>query len=85
MALINCPECGGQISEKATECVHCGAILKEESMIEKSCPECGAALSDMDTSCPNCGCPVEDSEKEEEPQKVELTNVKFSINKKKEI
>lgn len=83
MALINCPECGEQISEKATECVHCGAVLKEEPMIEKSCPECGAALADTDTSCPNCGCPVEGSEKEEEPQKVELTNVKFSINKRK--
>lgn len=83
MALINCPECGEQISEKAAQCVHCGAILKEEPIIEKNCPECGAPLVDTDISCPNCGCPVESSETEEEPQKVELTNVKLSINKKK--
>lgn len=24
MALINCPECGKQISDKATKCIHCG-------------------------------------------------------------
>lgn len=24
MALITCPECGGQLSDKATVCVHCG-------------------------------------------------------------
>ena len=83
MSLINCPECGEQISEKATECVHCGARLIEEPIIEKNCLECGAVLSDTDTSCPNCGCPIESIESEEEPQKVELTNVRLSINKKK--
>ena len=83
MSLINCPECGEQISEKATECVHCGASLIEEPIIEKNCLECGTMLSDTDTSCPNCGCPIESIESEEEPQKVELTNVRLSINKKK--
>ena len=27
MALINCPVCGGNISDKAVKCVHCGAVL----------------------------------------------------------
>ena len=29
MALINCPECGQQVSDKAAVCIHCGAPLKE--------------------------------------------------------
>ena len=27
--LINCPECNKQISDKATQCIHCGFPLKE--------------------------------------------------------
>ena len=29
MALINCPNCGKEISDKATSCIHCGAPLIE--------------------------------------------------------
>ena len=29
MALINCKECGKEISDKATSCPHCGYKLKE--------------------------------------------------------
>ena len=36
MALIFCPECGEQISEKAVKCIHCGTVLKEEPKFEKS-------------------------------------------------
>ena len=28
MALINCPECNGQVSDKAKQCIHCGYPLK---------------------------------------------------------
>ncbi len=31
MALIKCPTCGEEISDKAVQCVHCGATLKEEN------------------------------------------------------
>lgn len=27
MALIKCPECGGQVSDKASACIHCGCPL----------------------------------------------------------
>ncbi|MCD8398666.1 MAG: zinc ribbon domain-containing protein, partial [Lachnospiraceae bacterium] len=27
MALIRCPECGGQVSDKAAACIHCGCPL----------------------------------------------------------
>ena len=33
MAMIVCPHCGEQVSEKAKKCVHCGAI----SMLEENC------------------------------------------------
>ena len=29
MALINCPKCGGVVSDKATKCPHCGSSTKE--------------------------------------------------------
>ena len=29
MALITCPECGKQVSDKAGKCIHCGIVLKE--------------------------------------------------------
>lgn len=29
MALINCPECGGQVSDKAKQCIHCGFPLND--------------------------------------------------------
>ena len=31
MALINCPECGKQISNKASQCIHCGFPLKHDN------------------------------------------------------
>lgn len=30
MAMIVCPHCGEQVSEKAKKCVHCGTILIPE-------------------------------------------------------
>lgn len=30
MALIKCNECGKEISDKATECIHCGCPIEEE-------------------------------------------------------
>ncbi len=42
MALKNCPECGNQISNKATKCPHCGAPLKTDST--GGCCGCGCLL-----------------------------------------
>ena len=36
MALINCKNCGGKISDKAQKCPHCGATVKEEIPKEAS-------------------------------------------------
>ena len=36
MALINCPECGKEISDKAPSCPHCGIVLDNHSSHEES-------------------------------------------------
>ena len=82
MAMIKCPECGLEISDKATKCIHCGYVINEEPIVEKRCAECGSTITDEMDICPNCGCPIEKT-KSEEPQKVEVTNVKLAVDKKK--
>lgn len=57
MPLINCPECGQQISDKAEKCVHCGHIMKVAP--KNLCEDCGAEIPDGATECPCCGCPVQ--------------------------
>ena len=32
MALIKCPECGKEISDKSKQCIHCGYPLNEVSV-----------------------------------------------------
>lgn len=56
MALINCPECGKQISDKAEKCPKCGKKLNEN---KKICSECGTELNEDEKVCHNCGYPVE--------------------------
>ena len=79
MAMITCPNCGEQVSDKAKKCVHCGTILIQEE--KKKCAECGAELEEESTECPNCGCPVDEVNalvEPEKPQKVEVTGVKVA-------
>ena len=44
MALISCPECGKQISDKALSCPNCGIPIKEQNQQEEylCCPNCGS-------------------------------------------
>lgn len=77
MAMIKCPDCGKQISDKAEKCIYCGNVLKKTTKI--CCPECGTELEEESEFCPVCGCPVTNVS-EDMPQKVEVTGVK--VNKK---
>ena len=56
MALINCPACGRQVSDKGTDCIHCGSslIIKLEE-----CPECGHKQAEGSERCEECGCPLD--------------------------
>lgn len=51
MALIKCKECGKEVSDKATKCIHCGAPI--ESEVKNTCPDCGKQY--MGPKCMNCG------------------------------
>lgn len=84
MAMIKCPECGHDVSEKAKKCINCGKILieEDEEKEEIKCSECGTVLNQDDEECPNCGCPVE-KVVDEKIQKVQVTSIKVNHNTKK--
>lgn len=82
MALIQCKNCGKDVSDRAKVCPHCGTQLIEDEVTQPQpiiCEECGAEIPQGADSCPNCGCPVpvDGEENAEAPQKVELTSVKI--------
>ena len=82
MAMINCPECGQEISDKAKKYIHCGKVFVEEEIIKEEikCDECGAVLTETDEVCPNCGCPVEKkaTKNETKLQQVEVASIKMA-------
>ena len=51
MALIKCPECGGNVSDQAPKCPHCGFDMESRVI----CVSCGHMLSSNDAKCPQCG------------------------------
>lgn len=90
MPLINCPNCGKEISDKANVCPRCGMQMNEEAekevIEELKCADCGTVLESGTEVCPNCGCPVETEQNEisiEEPQKVAITSINIPLFKKK--
>lgn len=54
MAIIKCPECGHQISDKAPTCPSCGVEIAGK--ITK-CPKCGEIYLSYQKLCPNCYVP----------------------------
>ncbi len=54
MALINCPECGKEISEQATSCPSCGTPINN-SANKKFCQHCGGQIDKDCVICPKCG------------------------------
>ncbi len=61
MALIDCVECGGKVSDKAQACPACGCpigIAPSSPVAQEVCPECNSARTDMtQENCKNCGYP----------------------------
>ena len=55
MALIKCPECGREVSDRAAACPGCGFALGSV----KRCEECGEILPSGAAVCPKCGLPVD--------------------------
>jgi hypothetical protein len=75
MALIKCPHCGQDVSDKATKCVHCGTSLP----LERFCSECGQVVKVDEKVCSNCGNPlsVDENKNTNKLQQVEVTKVRF--------
>ena len=57
MALFDCPECGGKVSDKASLCPHCGCPVEQPQNKSKTCPECGQEVDASVMVCPNCAFP----------------------------
>lgn len=55
MAIIKCPECGHQVSDKAATCPSCGVQIAGKVM---RCPECGAVVFKNQEVCPDCHYPL---------------------------
>lgn len=51
MAIIKCPECGHQISDKAPTCPSCGVEIAGKII---KCPQCGEVYFKDQPMCPNC-------------------------------
>ena len=67
MALIECPQCGKSISDKASKCLFCGyENIVQEVNNHTKCSECGHILEHSTSVCPVCGCPVENQSQEAE-------------------
>ena len=78
MAMMQCPHCGQQVSDKAEFCPHCNERLIEEKKIK--CSECGAEVSATLKVCPNCGAPLTIND---DIQKVEVAKITTpSVDKK---
>lgn len=70
MALIQCPNCGGMISNKARSCVKCGFRLENEKItMQRRCEDCGSVIPEEAKACPVCGCPVSNEAENEELEK----------------
>lgn len=55
MAIIKCPECGHQISDKAPVCPNCGVEIAGKII---RCPNCGEVYFANEEMCPNCHRPT---------------------------
>lgn len=90
MSLIDCPNCGKKVSDKAESCPNCGveskAITETEVIPEKiMCEECGEEIPIGSAVCTNCGCPTSNKTQSTEVEINEETDstVTPKPNKKK--
>lgn len=64
MAIIKCPECGHQVSDKAPVCPSCGVQIAGKII---RCPNCGEIYFKSEEVCPNCHRPTTLPARDREP------------------
>lgn len=69
MAIIKCPSCGQDVSDKTKKCIHCGETLLEETVPKRVCSECGKEVEMSVLECPHCGYSLQQDEKEKTKKK----------------
>ena len=91
MAIIKCPECGHQISDKAPTCPSCGVEIAGNVV---RCPKCGEVYLSNEDWCPHCHhhtasgqpstpiVPVADIVKEDTVVKEKVTHQQTTANSK---
>lgn len=84
MALIECPECGKQISDKSKACIHCGYPIDEYRNVEIKCKYCDSVDIDEYGYCNKCGMQnfVKETVKNDEFVLEKVKTKKSSRNKK---
>ena len=55
MAIIRCPECGHDVSDRAKTCPHCGVEIAGQII---TCPDCGEVVFKDAAECYNCHCSI---------------------------
>ena len=74
MALINCSECGREISDKALSCPHCGAPTSTTPKNIKYCKHCGEPIDKECLICPKCGKQVEEIKNIKDDRNIVINN-----------
>lgn len=72
MSLINCPECGKEISDQATSCPNCGTPIKKGET--KFCQHCGETIDKDCVICPKCGKQVKELKNSKDDKNIIINN-----------
>ncbi len=85
-----CEYCGGEVSDTARKCKHCGEWLKKDidqpqtvQKETKTCKYCGGEVSNTAKKCKHCGEWITEQETQLSPNK--STQIKFNINTSNDI
>ena len=75
MAIVNCEECGKEISDKAVTCPYCGAPTGNiQQSNTKFCKHCGESIDKECIICPKCGKQVEEIKNSKDDRNIVINN-----------
>lgn len=84
MALIHCPECGSQISDRAASCPHCGCPVVQPCLGGRNDISLDFSIKDMHDGlvtflCNCCGCEIEEPSKFVYPITTDLYTLNYPV------